>query len=384
MDEQVAPKDAIDEVFARLAECPVRVAVPYFANEVQQTVAAVLLEAPPEWAAEVLSGLPHFFRHDVLACMTRSRPMYPPARATLARVLESHLLPGRPVPAGRGEQVRQIVALMAPELRESAAAAVEEASGERWVFGSPAPQPNRFVNPQLYESGAPAPQRSSHPFADPLPPSTKTLPRVHDHMDEFERIPMLEVVYDRLIKRMAATLRRLTGENVETSLDQLSWIRNDDYEAALPPQPIASVFTSADGAMPGLLVVDRALMQSVVEPMLGGRSRANEAMRWKPRPLTTIELDLFALVASSILDDLSAAFGSVTDPIRFRLDRVETHARFATIAPPTDAMVAARGRVNFGEYGGRWDVLFSHGAINPLRDVLMPLIPPVSGGQRAA
>jgi hypothetical protein len=359
MDTPDAPKDAIDAVFARLGDCPIRVAIPYFANEVQQTVAAVLLESPPEWAAAVLSGLPHFFRHDVLACMARSRLMHPAARHALAKVLEHELLPGRPVPEARGDQVRRIVAMMAPELRESAEVVVEEAAEGHQV----APP-------------SPAPQRASHPFADPLPPSTKTLPRVTEHMDEFERIPMLEVVYDRMVRRMSTTLRSLTGENVEVRLDQLSWIRNDDYEAALPAAPLSSVFASADGSMLGQLVVDRNFMQSVVEPMLGGRSRANEAMRWQSRPVTTIERDLFALAASAILGDLSAAFSSVMEPVEFRLDRIETNKRFAAIAPPTEAMVAARGRINFGEYGGRWDVLFSHAVIDRRRDVLMPLIPP--------
>ena len=358
MNEQLVPKDAVDEMFARLAECPAEIAGTYLRNEVQQTVAATLLEAPPEWAAALLSGLPHFFRHDVLACMARSRPMHPAARAALARVLEHEFLNCLPVPAGRAEQVRRIVALMPAELRDGATAIIDEASPKPRVAPSPASE------------------RATFPFADPLPPSTKTLPRVVEHMDEFERIPMLEVVYDRLVRRMSTTLRHLTGENVAIHLDQISWIRNDDYEAALPARPISSVFASADGSMLGQLVVDLTFLQSVVEPMLGGRSRANEAMRWQSRPVTSIEIEIFALVATGILGDLSAAFSSVMVPIAFRLDRVETHARFASIAPPTEAMVAARGRITFGEYGGRWDMLFSHAAIDRLRDVLLPLIPP--------
>lgn len=364
MDTPAAPKDAVADVFARLAEVPIDVVGTCLKNETQQTVAAILLEAPPEWAAALLSGLPHFFRHDVIACMARSRPMHPEARAAVARFLESELLPCRPIPPGRLENVRHIVMLMAPDLRESAAAAVDQAPEKLWV------------------AGPPAPERSAHPFADALPPSTEPLPRVHPV--EVERLPLLELIFHRLAVRMSSTLRRLTSENVEVSLNQITSIRNDDYLASLPPKAISAVFASTDGTLQGKLVVDPALMQAVIEPMLGGRSRAIETMRWQARWITTIELNLLALAAASILGDLSAAFSSVMDPVQFRLDRIETDARFAEIAPPTDAMVVARGHLNFVGYGGRWDLIFSHAVLDPMKDLLGTFVPPDIGNQSRA
>ncbi len=38
----------------------------------------------------------------------------------------------------------------------------------------------------------------------------------------YERLPMLEVVFDRLVRLMTTTMRNFSGENVEISLESIS------------------------------------------------------------------------------------------------------------------------------------------------------------------
>src|SRR5258708_2044798 len=41
----------------------------------------------------------------------------------------------------------------------------------------------------------------------------------------YERLPMLEVVFDRLVRMMSTSLRNFTSDNVEVSIDNITSIR---------------------------------------------------------------------------------------------------------------------------------------------------------------
>lgn len=48
-------------------------------------------------------------------------------------------------------------------------------------------------------------------------------------MVSYERLPMLDIVFDRLIRMMATSLRNFTQDNVEVSLDNIESMRFGEY-----------------------------------------------------------------------------------------------------------------------------------------------------------
>src|SRR5687768_13699842 len=48
-------------------------------------------------------------------------------------------------------------------------------------------------------------------------------------MVSYERLPMLEIVFDRLVRLMTTSLRNFTSDNVEVSLDRITSVRFNDY-----------------------------------------------------------------------------------------------------------------------------------------------------------
>ncbi len=58
----------------------------------------------------------------------------------------------------------------------------------------------------------------------------------------YERLPMLEVVFDRLVRLMSTSLRNFTSDNVEVSLDNIVSIRFGDYLNSIPLPAMLSVF----------------------------------------------------------------------------------------------------------------------------------------------
>ena len=104
----------------------------------------------------------------------------------------------------------------------------------------------------------------------------------------YERLPMLEVVFDRLVRLMTTSLRNFTSDNVEVSLDSITSIRFGDYLNSIPLPAMLSVFKAEELDNYGLMTVDSALIYSIVDVLLGGR-RGTAAMRIEGRPYTTID-----------------------------------------------------------------------------------------------
>lgn len=194
---------------------------------------------------------------------------------------------------------------------------------------------------------------------------------VNSAMVNYERLPMLDVVFDRLVRLMSTSLRNLTTDNVEVSLDQVSTVRFGDYMNSIPLPAMLSVFKANEWDNNGLLVTDSALIYSIVDVLLGGR-KGTPAIRVEGRPYTTIETKLVEKMVHVSLGDLSSAFDPLS-PVSFTLDRMETNPRFATISQSGNACVLARLRVDMGERGGRIEVLIPYATLEPIRELLLQM-----------
>ena len=194
---------------------------------------------------------------------------------------------------------------------------------------------------------------------------------VNSALVSYERLPMLEVVFDRLVRMMSTSLRNFTSDNVEVSLDNITSIRFGDYLNSIPLPAMLSVFNAEEWDNFGLLVVDSALIYSIVDVLLGGR-RGTAAMRIEGRPYTTIERNLVERMVNVVLSDLSAAFDPLS-PVTFRFDRLETNPRFATIARPANAAVLARLRIDMEDRGGRLELLIPYATLEPVRELLLQM-----------
>jgi flagellar motor switch protein FliM len=99
----------------------------------------------------------------------------------------------------------------------------------------------------------------------------------------YERLPMLEVVFDRLVRMMSTSMRNFTSDNVEVSLDNILSLRFGDYLNSIPLPAMLAVFKAEEWDNYGLLTVDSSLIYSIVDVLLGGR-RGTAAMRIEGPP----------------------------------------------------------------------------------------------------
>ncbi|MFL2769605.1 MAG: flagellar motor switch protein FliM [Rhodospirillaceae bacterium] len=185
----------------------------------------------------------------------------------------------------------------------------------------------------------------------------------------YERLPMLEVVFDRMVRQMSTSLRNFTSDNVEVSLDDILTQRFGDYLNSIPLPAMINIFKAEEWDENGLMVVDSAMIYSIVDVLLGGR-RGTAQMRVEGRPYTVIEQDLVEKLIHVVLADLSAAFDPLS-PVTFRFDRLEVNPRFATISIPSNACIVARLRIDMEDRGGRLEILIPFATLEPVRELLL-------------
>lgn len=347
-----APNDPAGDVFARLATIPVPVMAGYLMNELPQTVAAIMLLLPQERAAAIMKGLPPRFFQNVVRRMASSEALLPAPRTVLATVLEREFLPGtaRPVTPDRNEEVRRLIALMDPELRDAATAALEP----------PAETPKTRSSPQP---------------AEPSPWPDWSVEEIGYH-EAFgaQPVPLLRI-YDHFVRRLSTSMRIVTGLNAEISLHRISDIHQADYLNRLPLPAFEIPFTAEGGGYCGLIAVSPQLIHEMADALLGG-TIGIDTSKLRHRPFTTIDRNLFELAANAMLADLSSAFGEVAS-VTFRLERIETNPSFAFIAPPDASMVQADLSITFEKGKGWFHLLLSDAALEPLREIFsQPIVPP--------
>ena len=182
------------------------------------------------------------------------------------------------------------------------------------------------------------------------------------------RLPMLDVIFDRTARLMSTSLRQLTNENVEVSLDNVSSARFGDFIETQSPSGVIGVVYSKglDGYC--LVAADAGLVHGVVDLLLGGRRGSNAGL--DARSLTAIELGLANRMLVMLAEDFDEAF-SVVSKADFSIDRIETTPRFAAIAQDASVCAVAKFKVRIDDFTALVSILTPHATIEPVQELLL-------------
>ncbi len=195
---------------------------------------------------------------------------------------------------------------------------------------------------------------------------------INSALVSYERLPMLEIVFDRLVRLATTSLRNFTSDNVEVSLefDHVGAVRRLSQFHPAAGHPL-SVIKAEEWENFGLLTVDSSLIYSMIDVLLGGR-RAGGVIRVEGRPYTTIEMALARRMIEVILEDTHRAFEPLTQ-VHFNLERLETNPRFAAISRPANAAILIELRIDMDDRGGKIEILLPYATIEPIREQLLQM-----------
>ena len=185
----------------------------------------------------------------------------------------------------------------------------------------------------------------------------------------YERLPMLEIIFERLVRLLSTSLRNFFTDNVEVTLESIRSVRFGDYINSIPRPSLLSVFKAEEWDNFGLVTIDSPLAYSVLDTMFGGK-RGQAAPRIDGRPFTSIEIGLIHRVISLVLSDTQAAFRPLS-PVTFTLDRIESNPRFVSISRPANAAIRVELKFDMEGRGGALHILLPYATIEPIRELLL-------------
>lgn len=185
----------------------------------------------------------------------------------------------------------------------------------------------------------------------------------------YERLPMLEIIFERLVRLLSTSLRNFFTDNVEVTLESIRSVRFGDYVNSISQPALLSVFKAEEWDNFGLVTIESALIYSVLDAMFGGK-RGQPAPRIDGRPFTSIEIRMVRRVIELVLSDAEAAFKPLS-PVRFTVDRVESNPRFVSISRPANAAIRVELKFDMEGRGGALHLLLPYATIEPIRELLL-------------
>jgi len=185
----------------------------------------------------------------------------------------------------------------------------------------------------------------------------------------YERLPMLEIIFERLVRLLSTSLRNFFTDNVEVTLESIRSVRFGDYVNSISQPALLSVFKAEEWDNFGLITIESALIYSVLDAMFGGK-RGQPAPRIDGRPFTSIEIRMVRRVIELVLSDAEAAFKPLS-PVRFTVDRVESNPRFISISRPANAAIRVELKFDMEGRGGALHLLLPYATIEPIRELLL-------------
>lgn len=185
----------------------------------------------------------------------------------------------------------------------------------------------------------------------------------------YERLPMLEIIFERLVRLLSTSLRNFFTDNVEVSLESIRSVRFGDYVNSISLPAMLSVFKAEEWDNFGLITIESSLIYSVLDTMFGGK-RGQPAPRVDGRPFTSIEINMLKRVIALILSDAEAAFRPLS-PVRFTVDRIESNPRFVSISRPANAAIRVELKFDMEGRGGCLHLLLPYATIEPIRELLL-------------
>lgn len=183
----------------------------------------------------------------------------------------------------------------------------------------------------------------------------------------FERMPMLDLIFERFELSLAKAFRSFTSAPTEAELIDIHYTTYDHAMLAVNEPCMIGIAEILPWHGPIAVAMDRAFLYSALEVIMGGTATGSTD---KPsRGFTRIETRIAHRLCDLALSNLAGSFAQVAD-VSFEITRLEGTVQLATIAQPTSPCVKADFLISFGGTAGQMSLILPHGAVEPIRDQL--------------
>ncbi len=197
--------------------------------------------------------------------------------------------------------------------------------------------------------------------------------KIENITDRLDRYPLLEVIWERLIRRLGDRLAAIYGVPVVVHLAGKEIVRFSAYLGSLSDVALLSVFEAQEWNHSGLVVIDAAVAGANLEFLLG--ADPDTPIEAEARPVTALDRTLTCRLTDAVLDELGQAFSSARGEIgqvSMVCTRTETAPQMAVIAEAQTPVFVARLELGMGGTGrrGQIDIAIPMPMLDPIRRYL--------------
>lgn len=187
-------------------------------------------------------------------------------------------------------------------------------------------------------------------------------------LQSYDKLPMLEIIFDKFVRQLSTSLRNLTSEPVDVTIAEFSSLRFGGYLDSLKDPSTIVVFKAVEWENLGLLIMENNMIFSFVDILLGGKKNTFQLEEQNlDRVLTSIEQGLARQLAEAVLLELSHAFDQIS-PASFTFERLESNPNFANISRPGDAVIVVKLKIEVDEQTKNLQLLIPYKTIEPVKE----------------
>jgi flagellar motor switch protein FliM len=190
------------------------------------------------------------------------------------------------------------------------------------------------------------------------------------------RMPTMEIINERFARNIRIGLFNLIRKSPEISIGA---VKVQKYSAFLREIVVPTNFNIVSvrplrGS--GLIVCDPNLVFAVIDALFGGAGKFHT--RIEGRDFSPTEQRIIARLVEVICAEYKKAWSGIY-PVELEYQRSEMQPQFATVATPSEVVVAASFTLEIGDTTGTIHFCIPYSTLEPIRDVLYSTIQGDSG-----
>jgi flagellar motor switch protein FliM len=187
-------------------------------------------------------------------------------------------------------------------------------------------------------------------------------------LESYEKLPMLDVVFEKFARLLSTSLRNLTEYNVELEVKSIQSLRFGKFLNTIAIPAIINIFRVKGQDNFGILLANNSLIFSFIDVLFGGK-KIDKQFKIEGRAYTSIEQSLIKQISEIILKDLTTAFQTISN-FSFIYERIESDHRFASIARHADSAVLIKIAIEIDQKKGILEIVFPYNTLEPVKEIL--------------
>ncbi len=181
------------------------------------------------------------------------------------------------------------------------------------------------------------------------------------------RMPTMEVINERFARLLRVGLFNFMRKSPDITVKPVKVVKYGEFIRNLVVPTNLNIVQTKPLRGNSLIIFDPTLVFTVIEDMFGGDSRFST--RVEGRDFTPTEQRILQRMLSVVLECYNKAWQPVF-PLSMEFLRSEMNTQFATIATPSEIVIASTFSMELASAGGDIHVVTPYSTMEPIRDQL--------------